>query len=323
MRTYGAVILEGRSGDIVPSAGEYALQVVCGTAVIENSSGGATALLEPLASKPMNVLAPGDYIDFNEASVTSNGLPAAGDKRLGISNGEQLGILTENAGRFGPIIGGNDGGLFITNFQADSFAGAARFAFHRSNGTPASPTKIVSGNEIVGLYLGGQTGGGPDILKQFMEVAATGDWDTTTDEPFCIKFNTIPDGSGTAVNRLVIDSDGSIYAGATTDQTLDRLKSNIQTNTTYTLVRADMGKMVDQSNAAAITTTIPLNSSVAFPIGTVINIFQAGAGQITVVGAGGVTLRAPGGAKTRVQYSVISLWKRNTDEWVLSGDSTT
>ena len=48
---------------------------------------------------------------------------------------------------------------------------------------------------------------------------------------------------------------------------------------------------------------------------------QTGTGQITVSGAG-VTLRLPAGktAKTRLQYSIISLTKRNTDEWILSGD---
>jgi hypothetical protein len=43
--------------------------------------------------------------------------------------------------------------------------------------------------------------------------------------------------------------------------------------------------------------------------------------QITVSGAG-VTLRLPAGktAKTRLQYAIIALTKRNTDEWILSGD---
>ena len=58
--------------------------------------------------------------------------------------------------------------------------------------------------------------------------------------------------------------------------------------------------------------------SAAFPVGARIEIAQAGAGQITVGGAG-VTLRLPAGkqAKTRLQYSVIALTKRNTDEWTL------
>jgi hypothetical protein len=96
--------------------------------------------------------------------------------------------------------------------------------------------------------------------------------------------------------------------------------TNSQSGTTYTLVLSDAGDVIEISNAAAITLTVPTNASVAFPIGTIIEVFQLGAGQITVSGAG-VTFRAPGGAKTRVQYSTLSLRKRATDEWVVTGDT--
>jgi|SRR3972149_1744 len=97
---------------------------------------------------------------------------------------------------------------------------------------------------------------------------------------------------------------------------------NNQTGTTYTLVIGDAGKVVEMNNAAAITLTVPTNASVAFAVGTVMEIWQQGAGQVTLAGAG-ITFRAPGGQKTRVQYSTISLRKQATDTWVVSGDSTT
>ena len=67
--------------------------------------------------------------------------------------------------------------------------------------------------------------------------------------------------------------------------------------------------------------TVPNDAAVAFPVGARIEIAQTGAGQITVSGSG-VTLRLPAGkmAKTRLQYSIIALTKRDTDEWILSGD---
>ena len=67
--------------------------------------------------------------------------------------------------------------------------------------------------------------------------------------------------------------------------------------------------------------TVPTDAAVAFPVGARIEIAQTGAGQITVSGAG-ITLRLPAGkqAKTRLQYSTIALTRRNTDEWILSGD---
>lgn len=102
---------------------------------------------------------------------------------------------------------------------------------------------------------------------------------------------------------------------------LSVIGSNNQTGTTYTLALADAGKVIELNNAAAITLTIPTNATAAFPIGTVIELWQQGAGQVTVAPAGGVTVRSPGGlTKLYGQYSGGTLRKRATDEWVLQGD---
>ena len=95
---------------------------------------------------------------------------------------------------------------------------------------------------------------------------------------------------------------------------------NTQTSA-YTLVLGDAGKIVEMNVSSACTLTIPLNASVAFPTGTVISVFQLGAGQLNIVGAGGVTIDSAG-SKTHlnVQYSSGALRKRGTDEWVLAGD---
>jgi len=81
--------------------------------------------------------------------------------------------------------------------------------------------------------------------------------------------------------------------------------------------------MVSLSNASAVTLTIPANSAVAFPIGTEISAFQAGAGQVTIAGAGGVTVNAADAElKTRVQYSSATLYKTASDTWLVVGDLT-
>jgi hypothetical protein len=95
-----------------------------------------------------------------------------------------------------------------------------------------------------------------------------------------------------------------------------------QTATTYTLALTDNGKLVTLSNAAAITVTVPTNAAVAFPVGASIDLLQLGAGQITVSPAGGVTVnKSMATAKSRTQYSVLTLNKIATDTWVLSGDA--
>lgn len=100
------------------------------------------------------------------------------------------------------------------------------------------------------------------------------------------------------------------------------LTLNAQTGTTYTLVLTDNGRLVTLSNAASITVTVPLNSSVAFPTGAIVNLQQIGAGQVTVAGASGVTLNGTG-TRTRAQWSAASLIKTATDTWTLIGDITT
>lgn len=88
-----------------------------------------------------------------------------------------------------------------------------------------------------------------------------------------------------------------------------------------TLVLTDAGKLVQMNNGSANTLTVPPNSSVAFPINTVIPIVQMGAGQCTITAGSGVTLRARNGAKTGGQYGVATIIKIATDTWVVCGDT--
>lgn len=96
---------------------------------------------------------------------------------------------------------------------------------------------------------------------------------------------------------------------------------NSQTGTTYTLVLTDAAtKLVSLTNASPITLTVPLNASVAFPVGCTITLTQYGLGQVTVTGASGVVINATPGTKLRTQYSTATLIQIATDEWLLAGD---
>ena len=97
---------------------------------------------------------------------------------------------------------------------------------------------------------------------------------------------------------------------------------NAQTGTTYTTVLADDGKLVTCDNAASIALTIPPNSSVAYGIGTQINIMQMNAtGTVTITAGAGVTLRSAGSKlKTDAQYAVATCAKIATDIWVVVGN---
>lgn len=94
---------------------------------------------------------------------------------------------------------------------------------------------------------------------------------------------------------------------------------NAQTGTTYTLVLTDASKYVSMSNASANTLTVPLNSSVAFPVGTKIMVQQRGAGSTTIAATGGVTINVPTSAPLAIaeQYGSRGLYKTATDTWQL------
>lgn len=90
----------------------------------------------------------------------------------------------------------------------------------------------------------------------------------------------------------------------------------------YTTVLSDRDKLVEISSGSAVTLTIPTNASVAYPVGTSIDILQTNTGQVTIAGAGGVTVNATPGLKLRTQWSSATLFKRATDTWVVFGDLT-
>jgi hypothetical protein len=96
---------------------------------------------------------------------------------------------------------------------------------------------------------------------------------------------------------------------------------NAQTGTTYSVVLSDDGKLLTCDNAASIAVTIVPNSSVAFGIGTQINIAQLGAGTVTITAGAGVTLNSAGAKlKTDAQYAVATCVKTDTDTWFVVGN---
>lgn len=131
-----------------------------------------------------------------------------------------------------------------------------------------------------------------------------------------------PKGAGALVGQ---DSSGNEFvATATSHLVTKKYSDSIAINRvtgSYQTVLADVGKRVEMNVAGANTLTIPPNSTVAYPVGAVIEFGQYGAGQTTVTPGAGVTFRSAGGlTKTRVQYSIGSATKIGTDEWWLSGD---
>lgn len=86
---------------------------------------------------------------------------------------------------------------------------------------------------------------------------------------------------------------------------------------------ADRGKLVEFSNAGAITLTIPAEATVNFSDGTQIFLVNSGTGTVTITGAAGVSVHAEGGLNTLpTQWSSATLIKRTTNSWVIQSTSS-
>jgi hypothetical protein len=114
-----------------------------------------------------------------------------------------------------------------------------------------------------------------------------------------------------------------------TNKTLTDPKINLAFDAetaSYTAVIANNGQVVTMDNASANTFSIPTNASVAFPIGTQINVLQIGAGQTTIqaVTSGTTSILSTGGTaaapKIRARYASATCIKAGTDLWYVVGD---
>jgi len=114
-----------------------------------------------------------------------------------------------------------------------------------------------------------------------------------------------------------------LTAAECTNLAIAMIALNAQTGTTYTAALSDDGKLITCDNGSGIALTIPPNGTVAFGIGTQLNIMQLGAGVVTITAGAGVTLRSNGTKlKTNGQYAVATCCKIASDTWVVIGNLT-
>lgn len=129
------------------------------------------------------------------------------------------------------------------------------------------------------------------------------------------------DLKGGTTGQVLAKASGTDLDFTWTEQDDTTLSFNAQTGTTYTLVAADLGKLVTLSNAGAITLTIPPS---VFAAGNQIHIQQIGAGQVTLAQGAGVTITSTGATATapklRAQYSAATIICTASNTFTVLGD---
>lgn len=108
-----------------------------------------------------------------------------------------------------------------------------------------------------------------------------------------------------------------------TEQDDTTLSFNAQTGTTYTLVAADLGKLVTTSNASAVTVTIPPS---VFAAGNIINLQSIGVGLTSLAQGAGVTITSTGATASaptlRARYSACTIICTASNTFTVVGDLT-
>lgn len=273
--------------------GENALSFI--TTGIQNTAFGRNTLFANNTGS--NNIAIGDTALTENASGSNN--IGIGQNTLKSSNGSggvAIGskALELTSGSTNTAIGFN-AGLLVTNGSTNTFLGSL------------SGSAVTSGSKNV--IIGSNTG-----------------------SSIATSSNNIIISDGDGNSRISVNSSGVVSVPGSisvTGTVVYHVQTNVPTldagNTyKYILVLADDGKMIEMNTTVGQTNTleIPLNSSVAFPVGTQINIIQTGAGQTTITGALGVTINATPGPKLRATWSAATLIKRSTNTWLLMGDLT-
>jgi len=136
---------------------------------------------------------------------------------------------------------------------------------------------------------------------------------------------------GTATVVIEVGEIATLYSDGTVNN-LVKIGSNFaqdtslsgvitETGTTHTPDITQANKYILYTNAAAVTVTIPPNSTQAFIIGTILSFEQNNTGQITVVEGSGVTVNVPASfvRSTFERFSTIAVTKVAINTWTIIG----
>jgi len=151
--------------------------------------------------------------------------------------------------------------------------------------------------------------------------------DLVTDLP--ADFGVFGQGVDTSMQDLLGGTTGQVLS-KTSNTNMDftwieqddtTLSFNAQTGTTYTLVLADVAKLVTTSNASAITVTIPPS---IFAAGNQINLQSIGVGLTTFAAGAGVTITSTGASAVapilRARYSACTIICTASNVFTVVGD---
>ena len=143
--------------------------------------------------------------------------------------------------------------------------------------------------------------------------------------------------TGLAVRTAINDNFIELYAGVASKLDTSALGAGVASNlsgasittllrsevtaATYTVAAADNIGYIPMNRATTQTVTVPLNATVAIPVGTSVTFEQRGVGVITFTPEAGVTLNklSSNTLSSVGQFGVVTLVKTATNTWNVFG----
>lgn len=250
------------------------------------------------------VLPEDESLDWGENGINNNFI------NQNTLNQELISELNSKADK---VIGATNGNLATLNSTGNLVD---------SGVTLSNVTKVaVSDNDTISKYLEEKLVAGTNVTFAILNEGA----DESLEISASINWGDI---GGTLSDQTdlqnALDAKADLNGDLTEDFSVNSVKlgDNIVTVAVgKTLALADSGFEQKSTSATAIDITVPLNSSVAFPIGTEIPITKYGTGDVTIVATGGVTINTQDSLVIDTQYDSRILKKIATDEWLLKKSS--
>jgi hypothetical protein len=282
------------AGDITNSTA--AISVFNGSTTVNAFTGATTASIGSLATA-------------SSTTGLSNGVTASGSTNT-VNIASQGASGSTTAINLGNVVSTTTATVNGTLSFAGAASGTVKFIAPGTAGTQSYtwPTAVPGTS---GYALTATTGG---VLSWANVTPAISD--TTSNATFYPVMNSTTSGQ---LSTASIASSGLTFNPNTNNLVVGgvingRVTENLVA-TSYTLALTDRDKLVTMSaGAAAATFTIPPNSSVAFPIGSLIHLHHIGTGSVNVAAGAGVTVHNTGNF---AQYEMITVIKRLTDTWAV------
>lgn len=278
------------SGGFSVTMGTGASNVGANNVVIGNAATGSASNVTAIGSGAIGATGGGTALGYNANATGSNS----------IALGYQAHTVTDSSVSVGAFATSSVANVVAVGYNAQAATAqsmAIGYGSNAANGTAIGFSSISNAANATAI--------GASTSAQGASSIALGQGSTTTSA----QTNCVSLGTSVATRSIINMTNGANLTDGATVQNVGMFRSVNQQTANYTLALADINGVV--VNGAAVTTTIPPNSSVAIPIGAYIWVV-AKTGTTTIAAGSGVTLTGTtsvaAGAKVMLIQIAANTW---------------